>query len=220
MRLFSMSLSSKKICLFCAALIFFVGISNGKAGAGPLEDLLARVEKKAATVQTFTCEFRQTRTLAMFSRPVIFKGKLTMMRPDKLRWEFLAPMPSTLILNGSKGMKCSANSPVRKFDLNTDPVMGLVIRQLWSWMDGQYLNMRDLYDMKLVSGETIVLFPKQTIVAQAIKQIRVSFDPGTLQPDRINIMEAGGDKTVINFHDYSFGITPEASMFTECKSNH
>ncbi|MBU0729655.1 MAG: outer membrane lipoprotein carrier protein LolA [Proteobacteria bacterium] len=182
-----------------------------------LDRFLEKVERKSSEIQSFTCNFRQERHLSIFTRPVIFEGELFLVRPSQLRWEFLRPVPSVMIFNGSKGMRCSGKSEPQQFDLATNPVMKMVSSQLWNWMDGSYGKMQDAYRIELAAAGTgIRLQPIDERLARAIAEIRIDFEPVTLQPEKVEIFEQGGDRTVISFSSYLPNISLDESLFTRC----
>ena len=88
----------QKLMLMLLPLFFIVppvfAEDNGK-----LSSFIHDVEAKAATVKTLTCTLKQERHLAIFARPVIFRGRMALEKPDKLRWEFTSPIASVLIFH-------------------------------------------------------------------------------------------------------------------------
>ena len=206
-------------------LLLFLNVvlfpSLGLAAEKPmtLEEFLDRVEKESATVNSFSCDFKQVRHLAIFPSPVEFSGRLILARPDRLRWEFREPLPSVLVLNGKKGFKCSGEGPVREFRLDTDPVMRVVATQLWAWTSGSYRQLGDAFNFELMPGPVLSLQPLQAGATSFIDRIRVVFEPGSFQPVEVEIREPGGeDRTVIHFSDYRRNIDPQDDLFSECMS--
>jgi outer membrane lipoprotein-sorting protein len=187
------------------------------AGAEPLEDFLDRVESRAAGIASFSCDFRQERNLALFARPVVFSGRLFLVRPDRLRWEFTAPIPSLLILDGNTGRRCGEGSPAGEFDLDRDPVMRLVAEQLRTWTGGDYRRLQDDFVLTLEPGPALLLKPRQAGLGSILNRIVVAFDPDTLQPRRVEIVEEGGDSTVIGFSAYRLNPELPPELFNECR---
>ena len=208
-----LALSLQLIAVHAPQQVFAVGKQMD------LEAFLEKVEQEAAAVDSFSCSFIQTRHLAIFPSPVEFSGRLVLVRPDRLRWEFMEPIPSVLIISGKNGMKCSGKSPVRKFSLDSDPVMRVVADQLWAWTSGSYRQLGDTFTFELLAGLTLSLKPLQNVTGSFVEQIRIVFDPETFQPVEIEIREPGNeDRTVIHFSDYRRNIMPGDHLFTECMS--
>lgn len=188
------------------------------ARAEALEDFLARVEARAAGVRGFVCDFRQERRLAIFARPVVFSGKLYLSRPDRLRWEFTAPIGSLLILDGSTGRRCGEGSPASEFNLERDPVMRLVAGQLRTWTGGNYRELQGEFALELKPGPALVLRPRRQGLAAFLDRIEVVFAGETLQPQRVEIHEEGGDRTVISFSSYRLNPELSPELFAACRA--
>ena len=183
-----------------------------------LDAFLQKVERSAASVESFSCNFIQTRYLAIFPRPVKFSGRLMLSRPDRLRWEFSKPLRSVLVLNGRQGMKCDGTAPVREFSLDNDPVMRMVASQLWAWASGSYRQLREDFDFELQPGPTLVFSPQRLGAEEFIQSIRVLFDKELLQPLEVEMNGPGGDRTLISFSDYQRNIILESELFTACQT--
>lgn len=210
-----MPVSATVLVFFCLTVLFRTSAVWAGSEAA-LEDFLQKVERSSASINSFSCNFVQVKYLEIFPRPVRFSGRLSLVRPDKLRWHFLKPLPSVLILNGNRGLKCDGQGPVRKFSLDRDPVMRVVAEQLWAWSSGSYRKLRDDFDFKLLPGPALIFSPAGKDAAAFISQIKVLFDPEFLQPLEVEISEPGNDRTVIHFSDYRRNLDLAEELFTEC----
>ena len=208
----------RKLILMLLPLLFIAppvfAEDNGK-----LSSFIHDVEAKAATVKTLTCTLKQERHLAIFARPVIFQGRMALEKPDKLRWEFTSPIASVLIFNGAKGLKCSGNNEPQRFNLTTDPIMQMVSKQIWTWVNGSYTTLQEQYRIVLLEpGPCLVLTANDPKIAKAISSVKISFNPDSLQPTTVRIQEPGGDHTVISFSDFILNQPLNQSLFTRCSS--
>ena len=187
----------------------------GEQDKEELDHLLKRVEEQASGTKTVQCSFLQERTLTIFSKPVLFKGKMLLSRPDKLRWENIDPIPSALVFSGDRGLRCNDDAPPVHFDLQTDPVMKMVAEQIWTWADGDYERLKNKFSISLIDDHTIELIPAEA-TENVIQAIRVTFERKTLQPITVEVLEKGGDSTKINFHDYLLNQPVDDAWFTAC----
>lgn len=149
---------------------------------------------------------------------MVFDGELIVVRPDKLRWEFTAPVPSVLILDGNKGMRCSEGAAPVDFDLATDPVMRSVAEQLWLWLGGDYARLKDSFIIEKTGTATLSITPEDEGVARFIETVTITFDESSMQPRRVEIIEPGGDLTRLLFTDYTFGVDTTPETFLRCDS--
>jgi len=185
-------------------------------GKAALQHLLNDIETQVRDTRSVQCSFEQERNLAIFAQPVIFTGRMVLSRPDRLRWENIAPIPSVLIFNGREGQRCNDDAPPVHFDLQKDPVMNMVARQIWTWVDGNYDKLQEDYNLALTGDDVLELSPKPGSAESLIAAIRITFDRHSLQPRIIRIDETGGDSTVIRFSDYQLNRDVDNALFTTC----
>jgi len=196
--------------------LVFLCVAPGFVSAMDLDEFLTAVEAKAAPVNSFSCRFTQERHLAIFAKPVLFSGLLKMSRPRQLRWEFLKPIPSVLALKGTTGLRCS-NGRSQRFELAADPVIASVVEQMWTWMDGSYRSLSQTWQIEyLPQAPGIRLVAKSAGVKAVMQAVRISFDRTTLRPVEIEIIDSGGDRTVLAFSEYVINPLLAETIFSQC----
>ena len=208
---------SKSIQTVCFLLVFGVTCLNSSAYAEPSETLsefLEKIQQAAEDVQSYQSDFVQEKHLAMFKQPVLFSGSLAVARPDRLRWEFISPVSSALILNKNSGIRCSDGAEPVRFELDSDPVMKIVAKQLWQWLGGDYKALAKQYTLSLVEANTLQIVPQTK--EGPIDFIRIRFDE-ELQPQEVIISEAGGDFTRIIFSAGKKNKELSAALFEQCE---
>jgi len=181
-----------------------------------LKTLLNQIETASAAIDSFTCQFEQKRYISILSKAISFYGSLAIDRPDKLRWQIDKPLPSVLVLNGKEGLQCSGRQPPRHFNTLDDPIMKTVAKQLWSWLSGNYQNLTQEYSISLNGEHSIKLTPLAPKTAQIIAKITVFFEPVDLQPAKVEILEASGDRTEIFFSSYLLNTSLTEGLFRKC----
>ncbi|WP_457577893.1 LolA family protein [Desulfomarina sp.] len=191
----------------------------GSTGQGDLQPFLEKIQKKANLARSFSADFTQEKILTLFARPVHFKGKLYIVRPDRLRWEFISPVPSALIFRGEEGLKCSDGTPPHHFNLAEDPVMKVVADQLWLWLGGDYMKMADHFTLRKTGNSTLKVIPVDKNIADFISSVTIVFDEKTLQPRKVEITEAGGDLTRIVFYRTVINGRLDEKLFSQCDTD-
>jgi outer membrane lipoprotein-sorting protein len=189
------------------------------AEAEELQSFLTEIQAASDQVRSFSSEFVQERRLALFTEPVIFRGSLVVVRPDRLRWEFISPVPSVLIFRGDRGIRCNDKAPPVHFDLGTDPIMRTVAEQLWLWLGGDYSRLNATYQMEKSGPASLTISPKDKAMLEYITSITITFNKTSKQPEKVEIADPGGDMTIISFHSYVLnGKTPDV-LFALCGTN-
>ncbi len=181
-----------------------------------LDLLLEKVRKSASEVQSFSCNFTQKKQLSLFPEPVIFNGNLKLVRPDRLRWAFVTPIPSVLIFNGNKGLRCTENQKPVHFDLKTDPIMKIVSEQIWGWLNNDYKSLEKTYSIEKIGNSALRITPTDKSTSEYIGSVTIMFGEKRYHPKKVVITEEGGDSTQIEFTDYQFNTPVSQTMFTRC----
>jgi len=164
-------------------------------------------------IETLQCNFVQEKTSSLVTEKAVSKGILMYQYPSMLRWEYLHPTPSTLILN--------ANNAVL---LNKDGKKtgnGRMIKQLGGLIIG-LINGDGIKDSKKFTTEVfetdsqiwIVFTPVQKQLQEYFKSIELKIDKNTLLSPEIVMNEKSGDKTVIYMDDKILNKEIPQSKFT------
>ncbi len=167
-------------------------------------------------VRTVSSEFRQERRLSMLKQPVISSGRFAFEKPDKLRWETAGPDPFGFFVNGNEAQQWKGKDSARQpFDLQGNPVLKLIVDQIIAWTSGDFKAIEKQYAITVVRDNPVLfrLVPKSSREKKYIRQILISFEPDTNYAKRVEIVEQGGDSTVIEFFDMKININLDKSLF-------
>lgn len=208
------------IVLLCCAVLRVVSAQPVLAAESEeLSSFLAEIQAASDQVRSFSSQFIQERRLALFAEPVIFHGSLTVVRPDRLRWEFTSPIPSVLIFRGEQGIRCNDKAPPAHFDLGNDPIMRTVAEQLWLWLGGDYSRLNVLYRMEKSGDSSLRITPKEQAMLDYISSITITFSKTSRQPEKVEIVDPGGDTTIMSFHSYVLNGNVSDALFSSCGTN-
>src|SRR4029078_2563822 len=97
-------------------------------------DLIQNLEASAKDLQSLSGTFEQRNKLKLFKQELKYKGRFFFQRPKKIRWEYLDPDPSTLILDGEKATLRTPGAAPQTFDLTKDATMRAIFDQLLTWL--------------------------------------------------------------------------------------
>lgn len=165
--------------------------------------LLARLSARARETRTLQGEFTQRSRVKLFKKEMKSSGRFAYERPGRVRWQFLAPDPSTLIVDGDKATLSMPDYPPQLFDLKKDAGMRAVFSQVELWLGGESLADADRDYVLVAAGNdeapVLKLTPRPgTFVEKAAREIELRFD-GKLLLRTIILREPGGDEKEIEF---------------------
>ena len=169
------------------------------ARADALDDALARIAKARAPLKTLVGPFTQERTIGLLSTSVKSHGTLTLVRPDRLRWE-LAPPDDVVYWITPEGLAYRSKSGQGRVSA-AQARLDSSLDDLRTLLGGDLGKLRSRYDLKLLSdkdGETTFeATPRDPAMPLKLLRFGVAADGAT--PRFAELFEGGRDKTRIEF---------------------
>ncbi len=172
----------------------------GPALADGTDDSLAKVKKAREGLKTLVAKFKQVRRIGLLADEVKSEGELTLVMPDKLRWELFAPddivywvTPSGVAYK-SKGKK-AAEAPAGAF--------GTLLPDMIKFLGGDMAGLKSHYDMEAKDESdgavSIVAKPKVDEIKKHLKKLTMRTNADRWGIARVVIEEPKGDSSTIDF---------------------
>jgi len=193
----------KKIVLTCLLLVMVLP-GRSPASESSLTALLTDLKETAARTESLSSQFEQKKRLEIFAEELTSQGRFVYRNPDRLRWELLTPVASGFVLTGLQGQRWNGLSGEKSsFSVAQDPIMGMIAQQLLAWarVDLDWLESR--YRMELESEQPVrlKLYPLDDGEAGFIDYLNIVFADDRRYVAEVLLMEQGGDRTLLQFHD-------------------
>ncbi len=171
--------------------------------ADATEALLGRIDAASREVKSLSGEFVQASRVKLFKQELRSRGRFHFQRPRRVRWEYLDPDPSTLVVDGEKATLVTPGAPPQVFDLARDATMRTVFDQIFLWFgEGSLAKARADYDLAAGGTDTaptLSLTPHAgSTVGKAFARIELRFDQRLLLKT-ILLREPSGDEKQIDF---------------------
>ena len=171
------------------------------ARADDVTDTFAEIKKAREKVKTLVATFTQERTIGLLSSTVKSEGEMTLVRPDKLRWELKSPDAVTYWIT-PEGFAFSTANGSAKVSKTAAKKFGDVLNDLLVFMGGDLDTLKTRYDFTVPSkkdGVTLHAVPKTEEVKKIVKSLEISVGADLWTVKKITIEEKSGDKSVITF---------------------
>lgn len=169
--------------------------------ADDVSDALGEIKKARAGLKTLVGPFVQERTIGLLATTVKSDGEVTMVLPDRLRWELKPPDAVTYWI-GPDGFSFSTPQGSTKVGKAAAGRFGAVLGDLMILLGGDLEKLRARYDFKVPSrkdGITLRAVPKAEDVKKHVKRIEMRSGPELWTIREITIEEQSGDLSVIRF---------------------
>jgi hypothetical protein len=186
-----------------AAVAVSLGASRARAedcGDARLDQALKEIAKARATVTSLTGPFTQDRTIGLLAAKVRSTGTLTLVRPDRLRWE-LAPPDEAVYWILPEGLAYKSKVGQGRVEGGGDKIAA-ALDDLRVLLSGDLARLRARYDLSgTCSGADPVVFQATPRAGQAttVRKISFSLAADLVSPKSVVILEGARDKTEITF---------------------
>jgi len=205
-----------------AALALIAALSSGVAAAAEKDDATARCGKRAASavqsryegVRDVAARFEQTTHAARLgaspSAPAASRGRVTLAKPGKMRWNYEDPEPSLVVSDGKTvWIFDPAFGEVQKMPAAEGFLTGAAAQFLLGAGD-----MRRDFNVSTVScsdaAAELELIPRQPATYE---KVFLGIEPGTGTVHRTRIVDLLGNVVSVEFREQRFNLNPPDSEF-------
>jgi outer membrane lipoprotein-sorting protein len=148
-------------------------------------------------VKTLQCDFVQEKTSTLVAEKAVTKGILLYQSPSMLRWEYTAPTPSTLILNGNAAALCNKDGE----KVGNDKMIKQLGKLIISIINGDGIKNSKQFSTEVFDAEgnqmLVVLTPVQKRIKEFYNSIELKIDKDTFLASEIIMNEKSNDKLAI-----------------------
>ena len=194
------------ILMMLFACIFFLGWANS------LED----IQKKSSEIKSVGARFTQEKHIQILARPLISKGIFYFQAPDSVRWEYISPVKSILLMHkGNIRRYLISGKGAVKDSGNAAQSMQFVLPEISRWTRGQFTD-NDYFMASFKGGKEkqVVLTPRKKELSSMISRIVITPSPdtpGVLKS--VKIVEGEGNYTLLEFTDVRINEKLNDSLF-------
>jgi hypothetical protein len=165
-----------------------------------LAALLARIARARAGVHTLQGPFVQRRTLGLLASEVRSTGALTLLLPDRLRWE-LAPPDDVVFFVGPEGLSYRSAGGHGRAPAASSRLAG-ALDDLRTLLGGDLAHLGARWDLRVVrddsTGAELEGIPRRG-ASTPLESLRFAVAADLVRPVRALLVEGARDRTTIEF---------------------
>jgi hypothetical protein len=173
--------------------------------------LLQRIAEARAPVRTLQGPFTQTRVIGLLSADVHSHGTMTLVRPDRLRWQLDPPDDVTFFVGPSGLSYRSAHGSGSVPEASAK--VAAALEDMRTLLGGNLEHLTERWVLKVVredgTGAEIEAIPKDP--GNALRSMRFALAPDLVRPTRAVLVESAHDRTTIEFGELAIN-APVANM--------
>ncbi|MDR0413384.1 MAG: outer membrane lipoprotein carrier protein LolA [Dysgonamonadaceae bacterium] len=165
-----------------------------------------KITAASLKMESLTCDFEQTKELALLDEKMISKGKMYYRQDGCLRWEYLSPYVYTFILNDKKILMQTGKSR-NVVDIRSNRLFQEVVKIMMNSINGNSLTDTKSFRPAYYWGEKewkIVLVPLQKELKKMFASIELTLNVNDYSVDTIRMNEPNGDTTTIRLSGKQF----------------
>ncbi|HWL87541.1 MAG TPA: outer membrane lipoprotein carrier protein LolA [Polyangiaceae bacterium] len=175
------------------------------AGETDVDAALAEVGRARVALKTLVGPFTQERTIGLMAAKVRSSGTLTLVRPERLRWELAAP-DSVVYWIGPEGVAYQSAHGHGRMPA-AEGKLAAALEDIRTVLGGDLAHLKERYDLRVVSrtdeGISFEANPHPSSAGQSpstrLDKILFSLDRDRVRPTRATLVEGPRDRTEIVF---------------------
>ena len=175
------------------SLAIVLAVLPPTAHAFDIDELMAMMGR----VETSTVAFEETKHVATLTAPIVRRGTLRYVRPDRLEMHVVTPFFERMDIVGNM-LTIETKRGVRQVDLEGEPGAAAWVAGIRATLAGDRLALARHFTLQL-SGQaarwTLTLLPLDAALSGVVQGITV--DGAQAQLTRIEVDERSGDRTVL-----------------------
>ena len=158
-------------------------------------------------------DFTQEKHLPILAHPLISHGLFVFQAPGSLRWEYLEPLRSVLLMHNGAITKLVDRDGQLQPDHGTGiDAMRVILEEIGSWLDGRFTD-NPLFKAIQVDSHTVMLTPREAGLRGIINHIELHLgqEAGILKS--VTIVEGPDSYTRLTFTNEILDATIPAQTF-------
>lgn len=151
-------------------------------------DSWEEIRAAAETVTAIQADFVQEKHLPILAKPLVSKGRFYFRTPRSLRWEYLAPLQSILIMHEGRTTRWVADPSGWRAERGPGlEAMQVVLQEISLWLSGRFED-NPSFEARLTAERRIVLTPREAAFEELIQRIELQLgaQPGTIETVEIH----------------------------------
>lgn len=176
--------------------------------------IVDRLNNRANEIVTFQCNFKQLKYMSYLDATIESKGRLSLKKNNRIRWEYTSPNQYLIIINDGKVSIKTSNQTN-----NTIPKDNKLLEQLntlvKSTLNGK-LGQDEHFSLTLFENNNtyrVILEPKTPEMKIFLKKVKIDFNKTTLDIITLQLIELSDDYTSLIFENQLFNKSIPDSEF-------
>lgn len=170
-------------------------------------------DKEQPLFRSVQATFVQEKHLKILNRPLLSSGTFAFQAPQSLRWEYLKPLHSVLLMHKGRAVKLIEHDDRFEQDNGAGvDTMQVVLADMGNWLDGRFDD-NPLFSASQHQGNMVVLTPKEAGLQAIITRIELHQGAQAGMMEKVVIVEGPDAFTQLTFANTTLNQPIPETMF-------
>lgn len=160
---------------------------------------VSKTSEESKAIKTLQSDFSQVKKMDFLDNDITTYGKMTLKSPNLLSWKYTKPYQYSIVFKENKifindqGKKSSVDAKSKTFEKINKLIVGSASGKMFD--DPEFV----VRYFKTGTSNIARFIPKSQQLLKYIKQVELVFPKNQSTVSQVNMLEASGDTTTINF---------------------
>lgn len=204
-----------KVLIFLLLASTAVAQPPGYASVKDLNTFKTRFAQASAKITSIESDFVQVKNLAMIKDKMTSKGKFFYKKERKVRIDYSTPYKYLMVLNGND-MKVKDEQKTSNYNARSNKMMQSVNNVMMDCMRGTVYSNKEFVTAVFENANdyVLVLTPSTSIMKKMFSRIEVFLDKSDYNVLRLNMVENGGDNSLMTFTNRQMNKNLDDALFS------
>lgn len=176
-----------------------------------------QIKETAENTISLSAQFTQKKYMKILTKPLISKGSIFFLSPNSLRWEYISPVQSILLMHRGRIKRYIKVEGVYTEDVSAKlQGMRIIMEEIVMWLTGSFdQNPNFSASLSTRPASKIVLRPKKKSFADIIQRIELKLSPKPGVIRSVKLIENKNSFTLLEFTNVELNKRIKESVFRE-----
>lgn len=180
-------------------LLSLLAFSQKPMSEAEKKAFISQTSGESKAIKTLQSDFSQVKKMDFLDKDIVTYGKMTLKSPNMLSWKYTKPYQYSIVFKENKifindqGKKSTVDAKSKTFEKINKLIVGSASGKMFD--DPEFI----VRYFKTGSTNIARFLPKSQQLLKYIKQVELVFPKNQSTVSQVNMLEASGDTTTINF---------------------
>lgn len=204
------------LCVFVCIMTFHISAQENFKPFKDVETFRSRLQSESKNTSSITSQFIQERHLSAMTQPLVSRGHFWYKKPASVRWEYVEPYKSLIILTKRK-VFIQEDQKKHEYDMQSGSAFQNLGHIMFSFILGDIESAEKDYHIEYLENKSLyfVKLTPRHVGQDIMSRIDLYFDRNDFSLSKIIMYEKGEDFTSIRFENKELNVEVPNEIFKQ-----